>query len=78
MQGVPIDGLGGLLGRLYRDEARLFRVRSGRVVQGSTQLATTLGDNLDRVLHRRRLEPMEPVVRDPPRRPPPAKPREPE
>ena len=74
MQGVPIEGLGGLLGRLYRDEARLLRLRSGRVVQGGTQLATTLGGNLERALHRRRLEPMEPVVRDPSPR---ASPREP-
>jgi CPA2 family monovalent cation:H+ antiporter-2 len=41
-----------LLARLLRDERRLIRLRSGRVVQGGSQLAASLGGGLDRVLHR--------------------------
>ena len=56
MRTAPPEGLVQLAARLYRDEARLMRVRSGRVVQGGAQLAVSLGEEgrqvLGRVLHR--------------------------
>jgi len=51
-RAAPPEGVILLLTRLYRDEARLLRLRSGRMVQGGSQLASTIGGGIERVLHR--------------------------
>ena len=54
LRAAPSQELGMLLARLLRDEARVLRLHSGRIVQGGSQLAASLGGGLDRVLPRRR------------------------
>jgi CPA2 family monovalent cation:H+ antiporter-2 len=48
LRSAPSGELSSLWGRLLRDEARLLRLRSGRLVQGSSQLAASLGGALRR------------------------------
>ncbi|MDX1540607.1 MAG: hypothetical protein R3349_04315, partial [Geminicoccaceae bacterium] len=52
VRSAPPAGVARLLARLWRDEARMIRLRSGRAVQGGTQLASSIGGGIDRVLHR--------------------------
>ncbi len=67
LRAAPSQGLGMLLARLLRDEARILRLRSGRIVQGGSQLAASLGGGLDRVLPRRRDAAVGPPAAEPAR-----------
>lgn len=49
---APTESMARLLARLWRDEARMIRLRSGRAMQTGSQLAHSIGDGIERVLHR--------------------------
>jgi CPA2 family monovalent cation:H+ antiporter-2 len=53
LRAAPPESVMRLLARLYRDEARLLRLRSKRALQGGTGLASSIGDGIDRVLQRK-------------------------
>ncbi len=54
LQANPPERLSLLLARLARDEARVLRLRSARLVQGGALLAAHLGGRIDRVIERHR------------------------
>ena len=54
LQAAPPERLSLLLARLARDEARVLRLRSARLVQGGALLAANLGGRIDRVIERHR------------------------
>jgi CPA2 family monovalent cation:H+ antiporter-2 len=54
LQAAPPERLALLVARLARDEARVLRLRSARLVQGGALLAANLGGRIDRVIERYR------------------------
>jgi CPA2 family monovalent cation:H+ antiporter-2 len=65
-RGAPGEHLTSLLAWLYRDEARVIRMRSRRVAAQSNILAVRLASRIDRVLTRNRKA--QPRTHRPPRR----------
>jgi monovalent cation:H+ antiporter-2, CPA2 family len=57
LRAAPSEGLSSLLARMWRDEGRLFRVRSGRAVRRGTRIVQSLSTGLDRALRSARQEP---------------------
>jgi hypothetical protein len=53
---APSEGLASLLARIWRDEGRLLRLRSGRAVRRGTRLVESLSGGLDRALRSARHE----------------------
>jgi monovalent cation:H+ antiporter-2, CPA2 family len=56
LRAAPSEDLTSLLARLWREEGRLFRMRSGRAVRGGTRIVQSLGNGLDRALRATRQE----------------------
>ena len=54
LQAAPPQRLSLLLARLARDEARILKLRSARLVQGGALLAANLGRRIDQVIERYR------------------------
>jgi hypothetical protein len=50
---------------MWRDEGRLFRVRSGRAVRRGTRIVQSLSNGLDRALRSARQEPGERPIPEP-------------
>jgi K+:H+ antiporter len=57
LRTAPAEGLASVVGRIWRDEGRLFRVRSGRAVRRGTRIVQSLSNGLDRALRSARQEP---------------------
>ena len=62
---APSEGLASVLARMWRDEERLFRVRSGRAVRQGTRIVQSLSNGLDRALRSARQEPDKPRAAEP-------------
>jgi CPA2 family monovalent cation:H+ antiporter-2 len=56
LRAAPSEGLASLLARMWRDEKRLSRVRSGRAVRHGTRIVQSLSNGLDRALRAARQE----------------------
>jgi CPA2 family monovalent cation:H+ antiporter-2 len=56
LRAAPSEDLTSLLARMWRDEGRLFRVRSGRAVRRGTRIVQSLSSGLDRALRATRQE----------------------
>jgi CPA2 family monovalent cation:H+ antiporter-2 len=56
LRAAPAEGLTSLVGRMWRDEGRLFRVRSERAVRRGSQIVQSLSNGLDRALRSARQE----------------------
>jgi CPA2 family monovalent cation:H+ antiporter-2 len=57
LRAAPSEGLASLVARMWRDEGRLFRVRSGRAVRRGTRIVQSLSNGLERALRSARQEP---------------------
>jgi hypothetical protein len=62
VRGAPSEGMASLIARIWRDESRLLRVRSGRAVRRGTRMVQSLSNGLDRALRSARQDPERPVV----------------
>src|SRR5918994_852668 len=56
VRAAPSEGLASLVARMWRDEERLLRVRSGRAVRRGTRIVQSLSNGLDRALRSARQE----------------------
>jgi CPA2 family monovalent cation:H+ antiporter-2 len=56
VRSAPSEGLSSLLARIWREEGRLLRLRSGRAVRRGTRLVESLSVGLDRALRSGRHE----------------------
>jgi CPA2 family monovalent cation:H+ antiporter-2 len=56
LRAAPSEDLASLVARMWRDEGRLFRVRSGRAVRRGTRIVQSLSSGLDRALRAARQE----------------------
>jgi Kef-type K+ transport system membrane component KefB len=56
VRAMPSEGLPSLMARIWRDEGRLLRLRSGRVVRRGTRLVESLSGGLERALRSARQE----------------------
>jgi hypothetical protein len=65
VRAAPSEGLASLLVRMWRDEGRLFRMRSGRAIGRGTRIVQSLGSGLDRALRSARQENSEIPVAQP-------------
>jgi CPA2 family monovalent cation:H+ antiporter-2 len=65
MPAAPSEGIVGLLGRIWRDEGRLLRLRSGRAVRHGTRLVESLSHGLERALRPSRREAADARVAEP-------------
>jgi CPA2 family monovalent cation:H+ antiporter-2 len=78
LRAAPSEGLASLVARMWRDEGRLFRVRSGRAVRRGHRIVQSLSNGLDRALRSARPEPGErPIAEPAPVAEPPAEPGQP-
>jgi monovalent cation:H+ antiporter-2, CPA2 family len=57
LPAAPAEGLTSLVARMWRDEERLFRVRSERAVRRGSRIVQSLSNGLDRALRSARQEP---------------------
>jgi len=57
LRAAPAEGLTSLVARMWRDEGRLFRVRSERVVRHGSRIVQSLSNGLERALRSARQEP---------------------
>ncbi|HEX6111671.1 MAG TPA: cation:proton antiporter [Geminicoccaceae bacterium] len=57
LRPAPAEGLASVLARMWRDEERLLRVRSGRAVRQGTHIVQSLTNGLERALRSPRQEP---------------------
>jgi CPA2 family monovalent cation:H+ antiporter-2 len=57
LRAAPAEGLTSLVTRMWRDEGRLFRVRSERAVRRGSRTVQSLSNGLDRALRSARREP---------------------
>jgi monovalent cation:H+ antiporter-2, CPA2 family len=65
LRAAPSEGLASLLARMWRDEGRLFRVRSGRAVRRGTRIVQSLSNGLDRALRSARQDSGERPIAEP-------------
>jgi len=65
LRAAPSEGLASLVARMWRDEGRLFRVRSGRAVRRGTRIVQSLSNGLERALRSARQEPGERPIAEP-------------
>ena len=65
LRAAPSEGLISLVARMWRDEGRLFRVRSGRAVRRGTRIVQSLSNGLERALRSARQEPGERPLTEP-------------
>src|SRR5918996_1320172 len=65
LRATPSEGLASLVARMWRDEGRLFRVRSGRAVRRGTRIVQSLSNGLERALRSARQEPGERPIAEP-------------
>ena len=56
LRAAPAEGLTSLIARMWRDEGRLFRVRSERAVRRGSRIVQSLSNGLDRALRSARQE----------------------
>jgi monovalent cation:H+ antiporter-2, CPA2 family len=56
VRATPSEGLASLLARIWRDEGRLLRLRSGRAIRRGTRLVESLNSGLERALRSPRQE----------------------
>jgi CPA2 family monovalent cation:H+ antiporter-2 len=56
VRAVPSEGVAGLLARIWRDEGRLLRLRSGHAVRRGHRLVESLSTGLERALRQPRPE----------------------
>jgi CPA2 family monovalent cation:H+ antiporter-2 len=68
VRATPSEGLASLLTRIWRDEGRLLRLRSGRAIRRGTRLVESLNNGIERALRSARQEAgetggIEPVVK---------------
>ncbi len=52
LRALPVVGFGPVLLRLWRDEGRMMRLRSGRILRGGGQLAAGIFGRVERLLKR--------------------------
>ena len=57
LRAAPAEGLTSLVARMWRDEGRLFRVRSERAVRRGSRIVQSLSNGLERALRSARQEP---------------------
>jgi CPA2 family monovalent cation:H+ antiporter-2 len=57
LRAAPAEGMTSVVGRMWRDEGRLFRVRSERVVRRGSRIVQSLSNGLERALRSARQEP---------------------
>jgi hypothetical protein len=57
LRAAPAEGLTSLVARMWRDEERLFRVRSERVVRHGSRIVQSLSNGLERALRSARQDP---------------------
>jgi CPA2 family monovalent cation:H+ antiporter-2 len=65
LRAVPSDSLASLLARMWQEEGRLFRVRSGRAVRRGTRIVQSLSNGLERALRSARQEPAQAPMAEP-------------
>src|SRR5919106_1092207 len=65
LRATPSEGLASLVARMWRDEGRLFRVRSGRAVRRGTRIVQSLSNGLERALRSACQEPGERPIAEP-------------
>ena len=63
---APSEDLASLVARMWRDEERLLRVRSGRAVRRGTRIVQSLSNGLERALRSARHEPERPTAQPAP------------
>jgi len=56
VRAVPSESFASLLVRIWRDEGRLLRLRSGRAIRRGTRLVESLNSGLERALRPARPE----------------------
>jgi CPA2 family monovalent cation:H+ antiporter-2 len=57
LRAAPAEGMTSVVGRMWRDEGRLFRVRSERVVRRGSRIVQSLSNGLERALRSARQDP---------------------
>jgi CPA2 family monovalent cation:H+ antiporter-2 len=78
LRAAPSEGLASLVARIWRDEGRVLRERSGRVVRHGTRIVQSLSSGLERALRSARQDSRERPLVEPARvAEPPAEPGQP-